>query len=876
MTLKKCEECPLAKNHGDKIAVYQNGQRVALTTQREVPYRGPKENVDVVIVGESPAPFEMHHNKIFAGETGDLVEKEFRKNGVNTSQMFFANSCRCMLSKDDKTNKKSMKKAMECCRPMLMKALELLRPKLVVCFGDVALQQVLKQSGVTKKRGIPQWSADLNCWVFPTFHPSACLRDQGKFAFWRPDMAYIARFIKDGFKLKETANSGQYSDVESIQFLLDKQSITCALDTETQGLDWNDPNSVVISYSVTDEEDKGYNIWLWQECALEESERTIKWPRKIGKKYEAADVPIRRVGDYDKKIAELRELCARPDIKIVMHNGNYDLHRLRQLGIVRDAIKSYTMDTQTAIHALDPDNFIKASLLDTQTALLHGKADHKTSFQKDVDKSDMLKAAKEDPTRHTNYAAADTDVTLCCANVLRKRLLDDKALANYYVNLAHPVQSEVLYDIEKNGILFDSSKLPETKNTIAEIMRRLEGEFLALVPSAIKSKHEAGGLKLTRSAFLRDVFFDRKGFHLPVLKKTPTGDPTMDRKVLIRVRDDLEDGEAKEALNKLIEWGPYQKLYSTYLKGFEAVVKPDGRLHTQITKTGTATGRSASSNPNLQNVPKRTPEIARAIRSMLCAAPGKVLVACDYSQSELRWIAHESGDKNMIDIFLRGDDMHKITGMDLAAKRGHKWDELDKTLQKKFRQDAKPVNFGFPYGQSARGFQSYARDQYGVAFTLEEAELYRHLFLYESYPGLVPWHERRIAEALRNGFVRSAYGFIRRTPDIHNGELFKRGEAERIAVNTGIQSASNDSTLLGALEFHRSGLVNWKRAQIVLFIHDELIYEVEEDYVDEFTPLLITQLENISTEKFGFKLRVPLVAEAKIGKNLAEMKDFAA
>jgi DNA polymerase-1 len=159
-------------------------------------------------------------------------------------------------------------------------------------------------------------------------------------------------------------------------------------------------------------------------------------------------------------------------------------------------------------------------------------------------------------------------------------------------------------------------------------------------------------------------------------------------------------------------------------------------------------------------------------------------------------------------------------------------------------------------------------------FTLEEAELYRTTFLHESYPGLSTWHERRKAEAKKSGFVRSEFGFIRRTPNISCGDSFREGEDERIAVNSGIQSASNDATLLGALEARRSGLVDDDNAKLVLFIHDELIYSVKEDYVDYFIPRLIQHLENIPTQRFGFTMRVPLVAEASVGSNLADMEKY--
>lgn len=876
MSLTNCGECPLHKYMGKEIPAFRGRTRVGKASYCEVPYRGPRKNVDVMIVGESPGSLEIYQRQPFVGETGELVARSLRENGLDPSSLFYANACRCMLQKEDKVNKTLVKKALNCCRPALNKAIKVLQPKAILCFGDVALNQVLKQSGITKKRGKFQKSSEFDCWVFPTFHPAACFRDQGKFAFWNPDMSTFAKFVKDGFVMSDVSEKGVYQDVDSIRFLLDKKDFTCAIDTETQGKEWCNPDSVVISYSISDEEGKGYNIWLCSECQEgEEPDRIIKWPRKVAsRKSELVDVPVKFAPDYERKIAELRELCNRQDIKIVMMNGNYDLHRLRQLGISREEVQRYTMDVQTAAHALDPDNFIKASLLDIQMAFLTNKRDHKTVFGEEVDKGDMLGAAKENPQRHTMYAAADTDVTLGCANVLKGHLAQDRALATYYAKLAHPVQSIVLYEIEKNGIPFNTEKLPEAKDEIASILMEKEKEFMALVPPVILNKHKEAGLKLTRSMFLRDVFFSKQGFNLPVLAKTPTGDPTTDRKVLVRLRDDLPDCPAKEALSTLIEWGPYQKLYTTYLKGFEAAVQPDGRLHTQITKCGTATGRTSSSRPNLQNVPKRNPAITKVIRSMLVAPTGKLLVAADYSQSELRWIAHESGDRNMRQIFLDGGDMHEITGKGLAERHGDIWDNLTKEEKKAYRQKAKPVNFGLPYGQSAKGFQAYARDQYGVHFTLEEAETYRTTFLNSLYPQLPDWHERRKEEARKYGFVRSAYGFIRRTPNINSQDLFKMGEDERIAVNTGIQSASNDSTLLAALEARRAGFVDDKRAQLVLFIHDELIYAVDEDFVEEFVPGLIHFMENIPTNQFGFEFSVPLIADAKVGKSLSEMNDF--
>jgi DNA polymerase len=202
----------------------------------EVPYRGPITGVDIVIVGESPGAFELYRKQPFVGDSGDIVERELRANGLDVGGIFYANACRCMLGKEDKTSKPTLKAALAACRPKLETTIKALKPKLIIVFGDVALMQIMKQSGITKHRGRLQWSEEFCCHVLSTFHPAACLRDPGKFTFWRPDIAYAARFAKAGFKADAAGASVEYEDVDSIRFLLDMKDITVALDTETYTL----------------------------------------------------------------------------------------------------------------------------------------------------------------------------------------------------------------------------------------------------------------------------------------------------------------------------------------------------------------------------------------------------------------------------------------------------------------------------------------------------------------------------------------------------------------------------------------------------------------------------------------------------------------
>jgi uracil-DNA glycosylase family 4 len=879
MKLTKCEDCPLKEFQGKRvIQVYKGKRRLGKADYKEIPYRGPKKNVSVLGVGESPGGYELMSGKMFTGDSGEVLAAEFQQNGFDPSRMFLANAARCMIMKKE-MGQREIKEAMDCCRPALELAIKKLQPKIIITFGGIAMEQVLGKKGITNKRGQFFWSDEFNCWVFPTFHPAFCLRDAKNFAKFKPDIARVVQFIKNGYKIEELGDkNAKYQDVESIRFLLDKKDIIVSIDTETQGKEWTNPNSIVISYSVTDKTGKGYNIWLAHEVDdKKNADFMIKWPRKNGKQIKLVGVPVKKASNFEEKIKELEELLRREDIKKVMANGNYDLHRFEQLGIPREEIKSFTLDVLLAMHALDPDNYKNASLLDVQNALIPEKADHKSQFGAQVNKNDMLSAAKLDPKRHSDYACGDVDTTLGCGLILRNRLAQDRALARYYVHLAHPVETELLYEMQKNGVLFDTKKLPEVKKKIAKYLREKEEAFLELAPKAVleMATHKDKGYRLTRTDLIRDVFFNKKGFDLDPLEKTKTGAPAVGRKLLKRIRDDLPDNHpAKEAFSVYFDWGPYQKLYSTYLKGFENAVKADGLLHTQISKTFTATQRTGSRDPNLQNIPKREPKIKKIIRALIKAHPGHLFVALDYSQSELRWIAHESGDAVFVMTFRKNGDLHVRTGSMLVRKAGKDPNRLSKEEFKKARQDAKPCNFGFSYGMMPKGFQSYARDDYGVTMSLEEATLFREGF-FEEYSGLLPWHARCIEEAKRTGMVRTAFGSIRRLPNIHSEDFVARSEAERMAINTKIQAPSNDMCLFAGLHARREADIDWSRARIVLFIHDELIYEVEEGYVEEFIPKMVEAMQNPPIKKyFGFEMSVPMIAEAQIGPDLANLEDY--
>lgn len=865
-SLTLCEECPLFQRHGTNVPLFKGGKRAGETEYAEVPYRGSR-SAQVMIVGESPGAYEIFHKKPFVGPSGELSEQILSEVGIPQDSVFYANACRCMIPKKE-VREKEIAAALRCCRPALVRAIEMIRPKLLICYGDIALRQVLKQRGITGKRGQFKYSKEFQCWVLPTFHPSYCLRDQKQLAFFRPDLFQAARFLRDELKPSEEETIDTVC-AETLQDILEKTNIAVSLDTETQGLDWTDPESLVIGYSVSDDEGGGRYIPLFREAHPGEAEDIVL---RDGKR-------VVKLPDFQRKIKELRELCERADLVKVMMNGNYDLHRLIQLGI--HEVRNYRMDIQTAFHCLDPDLHKGRSLGDIQRVLTPEVEDYKQLFSESFDKSDMLRVARDAPEALSAYAARDAAVTLRCAKRIARELKKLPFLENYYVKCVHPVTTEVLFPIERNGIAFDTESLVEAKETLAAELVELHRKFLSLVPKKVlllhedKGKRGQSGCVLTRAAFLRDVFFSKLGFGIKPLKMTDTGKVSTDRKMFTELLDMLDpDSDAARAASVLLEWGPIHKLYTTYIKGFEDAVKPDGRLHTQITKVMTSTGRTSSRSPNLQNIPKRNKKIASAIRRLLVAPPGKMLVAADYSQQELRWIAHRSMDPEFLRVYREGGDIHAKTALALLGVKSK--EDVPKDVFDTARRNAKSCNFGFVYGMQAKKFRRYAFDEYKLNLTEEEAEQWRKDF-FSLYRGLLAWHEREIAFARKHGYCVSPFGFCRRLPNIRSENIEIRSQEERYAINTPIQNAGSDSTLLAALQAIREGLVDGIRARIVLFIHDELIFEVDEDHVPIFVPKLRQVMEGMDAifkRDFHFEMAVPLETDIEIGINLAEMHPF--
>jgi DNA polymerase-1 len=394
--------------------------------------------------------------------------------------------------------------------------------------------------------------------------------------------------------------------------------------------------------------------------------------------------------------------------------------------------------------------------------------------------------------------------------------------------------ARVLATMERTGIGIDRAALAQISAEFGAELERLEAECFALAGRQFN---------LNSPIQLREVLFNDLKLSAKGLKKTKSGFSTD--------ADTLEKLAAVHPLpGKLIAYRTLAKLKSTYSDSLGALIDPHtGRIHTSFHQALTATGRLSSANPNLQNIPTRSEE-GRRIRRAFVARPGTVLLSADYSQIELRVLAHLSGDPTLVEAFARGEDIHLRTAREVLG--------TEATLGAEGRRLAKVINFGIVYGM---GPQRLAGE---LSIPLSEASSYIKRY-FERLPGVRKYLDETLSNARELGFVTTMYGRRRYLPELRGPDGGARAQAERIAINTPIQGSAADLIKLAMVRLH-SALEDQKlAAKLLLQVHDELLLEVTKDAMDAVAAVVRSAMEEVAV------LQVPLVAELKSGPNWAEM-----
>jgi DNA polymerase-1 len=441
------------------------------------------------------------------------------------------------------------------------------------------------------------------------------------------------------------------------------------------------------------------------------------------------------------------------------------------------------------------------------------------------------------------YAAADADLTLRLAHVLRPEL-EEKGVAKLLDDLEMPLIA-VLADMEKEGVGVD-----------AEFFRKMSGELATRLAELEKQIHELAGepFNINSTQQLSDILFVKLKLPQEGLRKTKSGHFSTAAAVLEGLRPDDKTG----IIAAILEQRELTKLKSTYVDALPEMINPrTGRIHTSFNQTGAITGRLASSNPNLQNIPIRT-EVGQQIRRGFVARPGWVFLAADYSQVELRILAHVSQDEALLEAFRQDRDVHSATA---AAVYSIPLEEVTYN-QRRF---AKAVNFGLIYGMGA---YRLSRDS---ELTLAEAENYIDAY-FKQFPGIRRYLNETKRRAKQQGYVETLFGRRRYFPIFQiqqqtaGGNAQAINRAEREAINHPIQGTAADIIKIAMIQLHGKLSASF-RARLLLQVHDELVLEVPQEEVDIVRPLVVETMSN------AFKLDVPLKVEASVGENWLALKE---
>ncbi len=439
------------------------------------------------------------------------------------------------------------------------------------------------------------------------------------------------------------------------------------------------------------------------------------------------------------------------------------------------------------------------------------------------------------------YAAADAVLTHRLVEILRPELEAGNAW-KLFSEIEMPLVP-IIADMEMAGVLLDVDHLAALSADLGARLAALEEEIYALTDGY-------GPFNIGSPKQLNDVLFGKLALPTEGLPKTTHGLSTA-ADVLELLRD------AHPIVGKIMAWRELSKLKTTYVDALPTLINPKtGRVHTNFNQTGTATGRVSSSNPNLQNIPVRTEE-GRRVRHAFIAAEGCRLLAVDYSQVELRILAHYSQDEALLDAFRRGEDIHRAT----AAAVYHV--PLDEVTYEQ-RSFAKSVNFGLMYGMGA--FRLARESQ----LTLAEAEAFISNY-FKQFPGVRRYLDESLEQARKRGYVETLLGRRRYFPVLRerNGERPSRTpayqRAEREAINMPVQGTAADIIKIAMIELDKALKAGGFRSQMILQVHDELVLEGPEDEIDRLAPLVVEVMES------AFELDAPLRADARVGKNWAEM-----
>lgn len=807
-------------------------------------------NAELAVIGEAPGNNEDRKGKPFVGRSGQLLMDVLNSLGFYRQDLFISNVVHC----HPENNKTPTTKQINACVHYLQKELDVVKPKVILTLGNTALKAITKRSGVTKYAG-RMLEYQGNGWkakVIPSVHPAACLRNPKYDEMFVDALNRMAACVhgvikKDKIRWKNLNTIAKVK--KAIHAIQAKGS--CAFDVETTSLYWWKDDFKLVTLGFSWCKGKGAVIPLYHD----DSPYTSMQIRRILKL-------------IDKGIFNNKKITK------IAHNTKFDMNSLRKYGVhtvgpIHDTILAHHVLNENARHDLDT-----LSLMYTN----HGE------YWKDVVALGLHQGkASEIPIKKLGkYNAIDCEVTWRLHHKFKKELKADYRLNRLYHKLYIPAIHS-FSEIEWNGMLVDTVFLRKLQN---KAEKEIQKRYDALMQFKQCRQYQHMRRKVDKKFIVnfkshqqvKDIlFFEKCGFKYKI-------------KDWYRDRDDFDKVSSKEevlvdlSMRKrhaefpiaLVEYRKVMKLYGTYIKGMWQWLDKDDYIHPNFKLHGTVTGRPSCSDPNLQNIPRPDEgdydsPLKHLIKKMFIAPKGYTLVELDYSQMELRVMAAESGDVRMIRWFKKGVDIHAATAAEVNSKK-----LKDVTTDERYR--SKRVNFGVIYLISGMGLaKQMSSPKKGIVYNADEGDTFIEQF-FEKFPAVKAKMEQYKDMATANGFVVTLFGQKRRLPDIQSDSFGVQQSALRQAVNAPIQGTAVGFTILSMNIV--TGNIGRKRhipshTKLVNMVHDSLLFYVPKEKAKGFCRRMILIMQKPPTLKyFEFILSVPLVVDAKSGRNWAKTKEL--
>ncbi len=574
-----------------------------------------------------------------------------------------------------------------------------------------------------------------------------------------------------------------------------------SLDTETTSVDAMSAKLVGLSFAMKEGEAYYVPVPQHEEWTGEDFEKTLKVVNIFKKVYE--NDKILKIGQNIKY-----------DMMVL---ANYDIH-----------LEGKMFDTMIAHYILAPE--LRHNMDYLAEVYLKYKTIHIDALIGSGKKQRSM--SELDPKEVYEYAAEDADVTLKLKNILEKEL-HEKGLYQLFEEVEMPLVP-VLARMEMNGARIDEASLAETSKVFTERMETIERDI-----------REVAGQELNISSprQIGELLFDQLKIDSKP-KKTKTGQYVTDEATLLALKS------KHPVVEKILDYRGYKKLLSTYIDALPQLVNPrTGHIHTSYNQAVTATGRLSSSNPNLQNIPIRD-ENGKEVRKAFIPDEGELFFSADYSQIELRLMAHLSQDKNMVEDFNSGHDIHQATAAKIFKVP---IEEVTSTMRRK----AKTANFGIIYGISAFGLAERMEVSRGEARQLIDD-------YFATYPGVKEYMDKSIEKARQLGYTQTLLGRRCQLPDINSRNAVVRGYAERNAINAPIQGTAADIIKVAMIRIDKRMREEGLRSKMILQVHDELNFSVVPEEKEQLQALVINEMQN------AIKLSVPLFADCGWGENWLE------